>query len=350
MNSFTIRFFRACAFCLLVGSPIVNAAPAQVGRIFGNSQVGEACDLAERTGVPLCIAIIDRFPERKKVPGLESYWKTAIERLSSQCVVLNIELSQGDDTVYLGMKMRTLSADIDSEFTGIQMVDPWQEKNLADAKFNYHDFNDPGKERRMLDRFKEETEKLLQTDTDWNLKHAPKPETWTDLKGRAMTATVAACDATTARFRLSNGKIVPVALDTLAEESRRRIQAAFPPALPILDADDAVALEKHVGQEVVVLCRDRRFMAKPSILGLGMNPAVWMTILPISPLVSLHMTDPDREAIRKNHPDPSLGNFMLDRPTRVKGILQKQTKPIGKTPFFIEIKEHRQIGAGIPRV
>ncbi len=350
MNSLTSRFLGACACCLLVCPPPVEAAPVQSARIFGNDQVGEACDLAERTGVPLCIALIDRIPRDDKVPGLEAYWKTAMERLSSQCVVLNIDHSQRDQWPYLQLQMRSLSASLKLQYTGMQLVDPWQEINLADAKFNIFDFNDPDKERRMLAGFKEETEKLLQTATDWNLKHAPKPETWTDIKGRAMTAAATGCDATTAKFKLASGKIIPVPLDTLAEESRKRLLAAFPPALPILDADDAVSLEKHVGQEVVVLCRDRRFEARVSTRLISLKPPIRMDCLPISRLVSIKITQASKDAIRKSQLDPSNEMVFGDKPTRVKGILQPRAKPDEETPFFIEIKEYRQLGAGIPRI
>jgi hypothetical protein len=351
MNSVSALISAACGFCLVASPFPVKAATARPDRIFVNDQVGEACELAERTGFPLCIAVIDRLPRDKKVPELEPYWKTAIERLSSQCVVLNIDYSQNDHWHFLQLLMRTRSASLDLDTTGIQLVDPWQEKKLDEAKINYFDFNDPDKERRMLGNFKDRTAKLLQTATDWNLKHGAKPETWADSKGRAMTATALGTDATTARFKLSKGQMITVPLATLDGDSVKRLLAAYSPAVPILDANDAAALEKHVGKEVVVLSRERKYRG-PSISTMMPNnlPMPQMRVTALSHLVNITLLNTTEQAIRKTHPDGIHADFLLPNYTRVRGILQRRTNPNWEAPFLIEIKEFRQLGAGIPRL
>lgn len=340
--------FLLLMLCLKLPVSPAWSAPtgAPAGRIFDSGQVGEACDLAERTGVPLCICVLDLYPLQPQLQGLEAYWKEAMESLSKQCVVLYSDYNNKALKGLADLQLRTKTASTSIRLTGIKLVDPWQEIELARTEINPFEIDEPETRRKILPKFKEQVAKVLQTATDWNVKNGLKPETWTDQANRPLTATATGRDDKAGQFKLSNGKTVTLALSTLSEDSRKRLLNQFPPALPILDSDDAAAFEKHVGQEVIVLSRKPEFRDYRAVETSADGERGGCIFSFISPMAGYRLDQKTAAKLRQSHPDGTFEDFKI---TRMKGLLQKPTDPKAAYQFYILIEHPRQLGPGIPR-
>lgn len=331
-------------FCVrLDAAPEARARP---DRVYGIDKIVDACTQAERENLPLCFCLLEQgVPGDPKAvfPGMATAWKEAMDRLSGECLVIEVKEPEPKWTNFAGLILRSQSAKPRFSFTGITLVDPWQETMLGSALIDPGDWVDADKQKGTLPKFQADMRKLLKAAADWKAAHRPKPENWTDTKGRSLVAIAQSWDGKTAVLLLQNGKPVSLPAATLSAESLKRLDILFPAPLPIVNASDAAALEAHVGQKVCVVGRE----ASVSVFGesRAFKPGVFTRLFYLSRFFAVKYDAAMEQKFGVSHPGGGWPCLRL----RASGVLKKEegTGFAAKDyKYFIEITEPRQLGPG----